>query len=487
MKSKPRHSKLFMLLLSVPGEHTKWLAEQAVHLQKRSQHLLFKILFEHLPTQKEPDRASAFKFIFGKTYTKNKDYLLRNEYRLLYQWAKKSLSEKYIPYNARPYIYLEYLLHNSIYELFEEEYKAEWEKAINVDDSALLLELIDLNIQYHFTGKPQSLAISEQIKHLCIERLHWLQKHLLREIRKEELRLRLAERIIGAYNPRYVSETLPTTIELAELQKTDRHAQYISKKVSINGAQGLEKIYQIKALLKNTSLIKKYEPNYEGALCRFLVNIAIEYYLLNKIEHALNYFKKAEKYIVHASHDIVVTFAFNYSMSLLRAEQHHKSKEIAYTYKNVLLQNPLIKSRAYYLLCILELYAGNYEAAEEFIRLETKKEGTEFYYLMRLALSAVYYLRGDLDLAIRETINVEQAIHYELSKIKSAQTIIGKNISQYFRKFYHTLTHYVGRDRKPELEKLRNSIDEISKTENILSPNSILLHWLRNEITKLTN
>ncbi|MCS6818659.1 MAG: hypothetical protein NZ522_01820, partial [Chitinophagales bacterium] len=416
MKEKARCSKLFLLLRSIPKSHLEWLKENALELKKSSQRTLFELMLEYLNNDDEPSHNIAFTKIFGKPYNKSKDYLLRNEYRLLYQWIKKTLSKKFVDEAVKEHSFLKYLLTNNLYDIFEEEYHLEWKEAVKSDDIDLLLQLSDLNIQFHINGKTQSLATAEEVRHLSIERINLLKKFFLREIRKEESRLRLAERIISAYKPEYAPHPSLDNIDLIEIENNDPQAHYISRKVAINAAHGLEKIKRIEALLEDTSLIKKYERNYEEAIFRFLANIAIEYYVMNKLQEALDSFKKAEEYIKYATSDLLPPFVFNYCMLLVRCSLFEIARNTAYKYKNILMENPVIRSRGYFLICILELYAGNHEAAENYILLETKKEGTEFYYLMRIALSAAYYLRGDIELAIRETINLEQAIHYELSK-----------------------------------------------------------------------
>ncbi|MBK7148196.1 MAG: hypothetical protein IPH78_05070 [Bacteroidetes bacterium] len=377
------------------------------------------------------------------------------------------------------------MLRLKAFELFEEEYHTAWKKAIQQDDIDLLVRLSDLNLTYYLTAKPQSLTHAELMAELSQQRLGLLQTQFLRSIRKEEIRLKLSERIISAYKQLPDSSAALENVSLAELEKTDLYAQYLSQRAKINFARGDEKIGLLQAILANEPIVRKYEPAPEEALCRFLINLAQEYYLLMHFKESVNHYQKAYTYFNQVSGPVQETLILNYIMSLMRQGDFKTAEQLATSNAELMLNSKVLASRAPFLLAVLNLYARNATAAEQYVNLDSKKDGSEFYYFMRLVLSAVYYLEGKFDLALRESINLDQAVNYELNRDKNLQTQISKPIVSTFRKFY-TILQSRSNNTKKDLNKLQEEISSLLQSKTDQSPNSMLVDWLLKEINSLS-
>jgi hypothetical protein len=481
-----KNSKAFELINGLNNKQIKAL-ELAIKSHKReSLTKLFHCLAK-VKGKEEPDSEAVYMACFGKKYTKANDYLLRNEYRLLFEWMLTQLSElssSDIP--VQTIKKLRFLLQNQMHQLFEEELKAEWKSAVQADNSALLLELSDLNIQYHFTGKSQSLTNAEESKQLSIQRLEILKINFLREVRKEEIRANVSQRIISAYKPEAQNLQHLTKVDLVALEANDLYAQYLSLRSKINFSKGEEKITLLKQVIADEAIIKKYEPQPEEALCRFWANIAQEYYLLMDFSNAMKYFQLLHPLLHQLPSSIQESVLLNYIMSLMRNENYEEARLLALDNAELLLKSKLLGARAPFLIGVLHLYARDAESANNYVNLEIKKEGSEFYFLTRLLLSAVYYLRNDLDLALRETINLDQAVNYEMNREQTAQTLITKPIITIFRRFYTILLNTTDRKYKLAFDELTNDINNALVSQNDQQPNSILTQWMRREIKFLT-
>lgn len=478
-----KQSKLFSLLQTITTAEYELLCKE---LQPHKRKSLAKLLTAlRVPQhESEPEASKVFKSVFGKPYSKSVDYLLRNEYRLLYEWITLQLSKWHTtPTQPDDCALLHFLLNRNASELFEEEYQQAWKKALQADDVDLLVKLIDLNIQYYLTAKTQSLANAEVIHQLSSQRIELLKNQLLRLIRKEEIRLKLSERIISAYKPNTKPTAPVSLVALDKLEQEDLYAQYLSTRALINFARGTEKINLLKSILKNEAVILKYESSPSEAICRYLINLAQEFYLQLNFTEAVKYYKQAYVYFDKMPGSVREPLLINYVLSLMRNGDFELAVKLANTNAALLLGSKILAGRSPFLLAVINLHARQADNAEKYVKLDGKKEGSEFYYFMRIVLSAVFYLRGEIELALRETINTHQAINYELNRDKNLQTQISKPIVAVFKKFFTLLQS----STKPanELVLLKKEIEESLTENNDQSPNSVLTQWLVYEINYL--
>ena len=217
-----KNSKLFTLVTHLPGKEIKTYSLALAQHKRGSLKKLLDELSTH--TQTEPAAEQVYKAVFGKKYTKANDYLLRNEYRLLYDWLQLQIQQQHSNGYTGVTAFMQYLLQVGAHDLFEDEYTANWKKAISDDDIDTLVQLCDLNIQYYLTAKPQTLANAETLTELSQQRLNLLQRQFLRNIRKEEIRLKLSERIISAYRAYEKPAEALNVVNLQQLEHDDhRH------------------------------------------------------------------------------------------------------------------------------------------------------------------------------------------------------------------------------------------------------------------------
>lgn len=475
-----KNSKLFTLVSHLPVKDSKVFGEAIAGHKRGSLKKLYNTLLA-AGNETEPAATEVYKEVFGKKYTKANDYLLRNEYRLLYDWLQEQIINQPDTSGTGLTVYMRYLLHINAYGLFEDEYSSVWKKAQNDDDIDLLVQLCDLNLQYYLTGKPQTLPNAEMMAQLSQQRIDLLQRQLLRNVRKEEIRLKMAERIITAYRSGDVPTPKLTAINLQLLEDDDLYARYLSRRAQVNFARGNEKINLLKEILDEEQVIHKYEPAPEEAICRFWVNLGQEYYLNMNFAEAVKHYARAYSYWGKVPGAVRETLILNYIMCLMRSENIKLAESLAAEHAALMLNSRILTSRAPFLLAVVNLYARNADAAEKYVDFESKKDGSEFYYFMRLVLSAVYYLRGDTGLALREAINLDQAVNYELQRSKTIQTQISKPIITWFRRYY-TLVQSNKPGMAADLKKLLGDIEQTAVPNNDQSPNSMLTQWLLKEI-----
>lgn len=484
-----KNSKVFTLLAGLPEKQVKQVANTLKNHKRKTLLALFNALEKAIPAGEEPPSEELYKKVFGKKYEKPKDYLLRNEYRLLYDETIELLIGIYQAEEAesqKAMYFLKNMLHYGIVEIFEDELAAEWKRAEERDDIAQLLVLSDLKLNYLLSGKIQALASTKEIAELSAKRVKLLQQHALREIRKDEVKLKMAERLLGVYQQDYAPSTPLQYIDLAKLEEKDTFAQYLTIRARVNFVSGQQKIDLLLKLFKEPGIIQKYEPSPDEATGRFLVNLAQEYYLLGDHINAIKYYRQATEHIKHFPLTAKEGLAYNYTLALIRNKQFSEAKRLADEHAEVLLNSKMVGGRSPFLFAVLNIFAGNADEAEKYIHLETKKDGSEFYHFMRLCLAIVYYLRKDYDLALRETINLDQAINYELNRDATLQTHISKPIITYLRKFFTIIQSQLpGDELQLAIQKLKQEINgNKPEGDGNQMPDSVLMQWMILEADK---
>ncbi len=454
--------------------------EHVLSTQKRASiYQLFALLKK--PAQKqqpEPSKEDAFAAVYKKAYSKEDDYLLRNEYRLLFKEVVRFISTK--EWNRQPehrikIKYLENLLHTEQYDLLEEEVNESLGTARKNNNLKFLLALYDMKIAYNIHSKPQSLANAEESLALATERAEMLQTELLRKLRMEEARIKMCERIIKAYRPDYEPIPFFDTVELMPLQQKDAYAQHLYKRAQINLVSPTDRIAVLKDIISEPDIIKQYEPEPDKSFGRFYATLAQEYYIQGDYENSFEYFALAMPLVKLLPADTRDAVVYNYLMALLKGGQQEKAATIAAQYKESMLRSPSMKNRAAFLFIMLYLFNRKPDEAEKHIDLESKADGTEFYYHMRLALSYVYYLRGQLELAERECNNLEQALNYELRKEGNSQVELNKTLNKMFRRFYALRIEGQATGMKELAEPLRELMANIRSTSGFDSVFVLLL------------
>jgi hypothetical protein len=128
-----------------------------------------KKLFQLLNTNEaeEPAAAEVYKKLFKQAYSKQKDYLLRNEYRLLYDYCTQRASTR-VCSRLEPEALgtLRTSLQLKAYELFEQEYKTCWIAATTDDNLSLQIAYLDLYNAFLLEGKDAKPSSGKGIRSL---------------------------------------------------------------------------------------------------------------------------------------------------------------------------------------------------------------------------------------------------------------------------------------------------------------------------------
>ena len=235
-------------------------------------------------------------------------------------------------------------------------------------------------------------------------------------------------------------------------------------------------------ILQEEAVIQRYEKNPIEAKCRFLINLAQEYYLLSQFKQAIEFYQAAMQLSAAIDPTLRAGLVLNFILASMRNGEYEAAKALADEHQELLLLSPMWNGRSAFLLAVLYLYANQPEQALGFVNLELKNEGSEFNFFMRLILSIIYYLRNDKDLALRECINIEQAVNYQLQRAHNQQTIFSKQIVLCFKRFYEAVESNDKREKEAEFTRLSKELRDSLQISDDQHPNSILTQWLLQEL-----
>jgi transcriptional regulator len=475
-----KNSKAFILIQVLTENQRKALSNSLKSHKRDSLKKLFQLLCN--ASKDEPEATEVFKKLFKQPYNKAKDYLLRNEYRLLYDYLLSELQKNFIEAENEVLLRLRTLLKMKAYDLFEAEYKLEWAAAHKQDNVEQQIAMLDLYNSFLLEGKMQNLHLAQELEAASKQRIQLMTRQMLRNIRKEEIRLKLAERIQSAYHQNFQASQALESIDLLSLEKEDKAAQFYSLRAKANISRGEEKINLLLEILAGEEAINLYEANPKEAQCRFLINVAQEYYLLSNYKKAVHYYEAALSFESAIDDALRAGLVLNFILARMRNAEYDKARILADEYNELLLSSPILVGRSAFLLAVLYLYANQPEQAIQFVNLELKNEGSEFNFFMRLVLSIIYYQRKDKELALRECVNLEQAVNYQLNREHNHQTVYSKQIILCFKRFYTALDNNQKTVRQEEMKRLKTELEESLGKSEAQHPNSVLTQWLLQEL-----
>jgi hypothetical protein len=471
--------------------------KQAIALDaSKNSIVLLNLLAEVSESESETSefKKRVFKEIFSNEYSKEKDYLLRNEYRILLArlriliptlFCKKELNSLILQSG----LFVDWLKQKGLIELAEEELAEEYRKYKKSNDSKPLLRVQDQigNLRVHYLTQTR-FSCETQIND-SLERIEQLKIHALEEIRREEIRLKHAERVLLSYDKKYVPLPYETTIDLEQLTLKSELAKYLHLRAIANVSTGKTKIDSLMELISNQDQIKRFEPKPGESLCRILINLALCHYLEGNYTKAAHYFGEAYLNVDEIEGPVREVLIYDYAFCLIKEGDFALAKKLAEKHKKELSNSNILGKKASLIFIMIYLFVNDTDNAIKFIDLSDKQESPEFHYSMRLAMSAIHYRKGKLEEAIRECVNVDQALNYVLRKDENAQIRQIKECSLTFQRFFRLQAEAANKkELKLGLTKILQDLSLVSSKEGYATMyGSVHSIWVAHEANQLLN
>ena len=380
---------------------------------------LFNTLQKHKDDEAEPKAALLYEKVFKEKYTAAKNYLLRNELRLLntelYNFIIITETEKKLEHDTPEHqlMLLKRLVDNNQIEAFNREYKALEDYCRKHSRYDILFDIQSLRVVKQI---PKSNSSLDNLLH-NIEQLSTASSDLLNYAALKFMR---AQSAIQSINNLYLDRiapgrqvpppNLPFTSSLPKVIN-----DYLEKRKYAFTLHGNEKV---KVLTELLSYRKKHEGvrNLEWLLpleeMFVLFHIGTEYYLNNNLKKALEYFDRCMELPEITTNPDSSAIVTNYILVLITQAEYKKAWDLLNKHEE-LLKHPMTRNRMDIARINILLLTNQYDKLLKQLPVVFQNfNDTERYYLSILYLIA-YYKTGNTDLYKRELRNLDAMFKYK--------------------------------------------------------------------------
>jgi hypothetical protein len=361
-------------------------------------------------------QEKLFKKLFGKTWTKKGDYLLRNELRLLNRQLELFMASKRFDQANKRYdseaswLFMTSLLDREAWGLFEKEWDAEFRRCEADGNLRSIVRLRELDIEFRirrrdFTGTGiEGFRRALGTLQLDATRLH---QYRILEARLYQTQL---NRQIFERDPTKVMIEVPLPVfEITD--ETDPYLGYLENMRLAHENRGKD---SLQYLLESIRFIEKCKPgvaNIRHAQIMLYAQIALELFLQADYVEADKWYEKTI-----ANIDIIVelhhqcTIYLNYISNLTRMRKYAAVLDLIQKHQKLLYNLKEIRERVVCVQTMCLIYCNQIKEAKTLIQdhIVEAKEDTLMY--LRLTLAIVFFLQKKYDMVSRELLNLQQSL-----------------------------------------------------------------------------
>lgn len=458
--------------------------------KRKSLQLLYDLIKKYRKRNGEPTNDELYKKSFGKPYTSDKNYLLRNELRLLneilYEYLTVETFRKYIKKHKSTYYnwLARSFYDNKLNAAFESDidrfisFAREYIKPI---DTAIMYELKSLWLINTQEKKPENLLHQLQViddwKSEEIRRL----KYRLREMeaRQSYLKSTLISRLPkGEMTWQEVTTPITTEIKLTD-GNYDWYEEYLIIKKQSFETSGAERIQVLKrklAIEESEVYISEYSA--VDAQISSLTSISLELILLGQYTEADEIMSKAVRLCEENKHPIIDALYQNYIANKININGFQAAIDFYYRYEKQILACRQVKTiRIYIAYCHLFLNEAD-EAINSIPDLLQLEDHDRLMY--RMIYLIAFTIRKQYELAINESKNISRMLKADDSRYSEDYYWINNLILKYINALIKEREY-----RRKAILTLKKEMLDIGETElNVLATKEFSLRWLMRELEK---
>jgi len=456
------------------------LIEEKILAGKRKGLLpLFKHLKKYRLNDVKPDRADLYKRAFGSAYSKNKDYLLRNELRLLneiiYEFLVMDCFKEHISKNKNLFNrWLAQSYYNRKMPVFAEDVDGfidAAQKDVQTEEATAMFAL-----RSTFSGTFPMGGQQVILKQLA----QWKEeekRRFLHRLRKIEYSIEFFENNVGARNP--IAPSGPedwtsagdTVIDFADTEKNDWYARYLTLQKFYWQSKGdtqrkyLKEIIEISSadIARNTIKIETHITNLEA--------MAFSLVMSCKHEEANDYMEQPLKLAEKNNLVVSPTHIIIYMINLVVTGQYEPAIKLYSRYQKI-VDKSIARGHAIMLSAYSYLFLNKPDEALNMIKAEPKLAPNELLHI-RYVYMIAFILRRQYDLAESEVKNLKRMLtNAALSNLENDLEVAG-----YFQTYIRALQAQKSQ-QKQTLEKLKAEVLENFARHKPLPHHNLQLNWL---------
>jgi len=192
LAGKKRLLKTLTLLGSLTPKELRQFDDRIAGQQRAGLQRLYRYLKRWLKKAGKPEKAALFKATFQKAYSKKRDYLLRNELRLLNtaltDFITLRAAEEKIKSDGeqRDYFLLEGLRQRQLMDLYRKEFRGALERSVKKESMFIAEGAMHWHIYHCLIDLNRGDEIAQEVIDLCNERIRYLSQRYIGRVRKTE-------------------------------------------------------------------------------------------------------------------------------------------------------------------------------------------------------------------------------------------------------------------------------------------------------------
>lgn len=455
-------------------------------LIKQRKRASLEALWKYLNGNKDhTDKPQFFKSVFGEPFEVSKDYLLRNELRLLnniiedFIAQKEALAALASSTIQRDVYILDRMLKAGKLLGFEKQW-ADVERAANVSLAFdYIAQLYNLKAEYLLRYKEISPKNYAEVAQLQGMQTHALQNHDHEKQSTIKLRQKYAQRVLMAIDQAEYDKLAAETPQTDIVDGIALIASYNARVADTYFLSGEDKIGSLKSLIEMHPSVEALRPTMKKDLAMLYGNIGLEYFLLSRFDEADAYYEKAVTY--QEKNAVNLELLFNYCINALMLGKYDTFVRLYKANQDSIKENEKVRYRFQYFAAIAALFHG--QPGEAFKLLDqniSQRPVTEYYYY-RLVYAMVYYQGGDIPNSNRELENILQSFRF-----RSTAQAHDKPLVKLMQKLVATEALSIDKTLYQEgLQKAKESLTQTSANHSRFS--TVIYKWLEWQIdTKLS-
>lgn len=374
----------------------------------KSLYKLFCIICNNLSITKEV----IYRKLYNNTYTKDKDYLLRNELRSLNKKIESYIIEKEFHndirnnLNIHNYYILKGMQDMKLYSLFSNKIKSSLESAISDFDYITAYSITSLqinNFTHHLIPTKDNLARTEETLRMQIA---FLSAFYINSMYKSNIELLN----ISDNNVDNIQQNIEETLE-------NKYRKYLAKKSELfyNKADNHIEIINDCINILNTIDSNNSDIEKERIFCK--LSLAHEYTHIRKFDEANAIYKTLIEADVINDNVTKCTLILDYASNLIRTEDYDIAMQLLETNNPTDIYNtPAIELKSKYMHAIINAFLFNNEDINNHITSCNTLCNYDKY-SWRLLFAIETYLNKDYTNGHRECLNIKNSIRYKSTGI----------------------------------------------------------------------
>jgi hypothetical protein len=442
---------------------------------------LYEYLEKNLHEAQAWEKERLFACMSEEAYTKSKDYLLRNELRLLNEAletfiAQETALQKIASQDQyQTDLLLDAWLARGQTKRFEQDWRKAFDLALTQRDDERIYRLAERWADYYSQYKYPEKQAWEELQSILeqgLQHLNWANAE-----RKADLERRWAwvVRTLWGLSPQAVLPSLPLFNEPAQPDIAGFLGLFSQSYLS----QGAEKIAQTQAALALLPDILTFRPHFLRLEFSLLNNLALEYVFLAKFEESNPIFERLLHHPwLEQNQSLHLPILLNYCTNLGNQRQFERVLSLIQGQAQAIAQSAKLYHRFTALEVLSHLFLGQAHAAFEALQRNSIWEHPEHdYYYMRLLYVITYYLLDDSDSCQREITNIIQCVHYRTPANQDYVTM-----AKTFRRFIQLKESSPSAKVQRQAQQLLADVQ--AKRASIFDFNNLQTLWLQEEIER---